>query len=780
MNRQVVAGILGLALAGCAQDRSALKNQSSRLGSVELTPAMPSIHEAINLSTESLEVPQQPIENAQVVETPPSPPAGPAMVQQPTPPDIDQGVERTSATQPELSAPPAIAVSPASGPVVAESPMNMEPVTNPASTTENLATRPLDVQAAVVANPVTPAQSAKPERDPLLGANPDIMPIMELPADRPGTQAANVAPASLSSAAPVSPAQVPAEPSPTVNPIAPSPTVEGDLPQAPATIVEPDPLLGDHPEIMPSLDLPSASVAPQAAPVQEQEKPMPSPATSPAQPEEQAKAAPPAPTVEAASQPAPAPPTPQPTPAAAPRLAPAAMTPQPAPAAAVPLEKQKTPTPATTTSKPAEPASDPAAPAPLPINPEEFLNQPIELPPLSDSEDDKTSALMRANGTATDILREPGTVLTSSMFVEPKGEKDSASKPTTEKPKAGDDAAALRSKIPPRSVFEAGKAMARVGEEVITLRELKYAVKQRRAMIPPGQQLTSEESYMLAKGVLGDLVDRALVLQEAKREIKNPKQLKMFMDMADKIWQDEELPPLLRKHSVANIYELKEKLIQNNDSIEELREAYRQDFLFRGYIDQKLGPKMKVELPEMIDYYNEHLHDFDQVAQTTWREVVIETSLHPNRADAKKKADAALARLRRGDDFAKVAAEMSEGPNKAKGGLWKTAPGSYSVASVNALLESLPTGQISQVVEGPTGFHIVRVEARRPAGPSTFAEVQDDIRRTLRGQKVREQSSAYLEKLRKKTPVSTVFDTIDGVQQTSADVEESPRKTAAK
>ena len=50
---------------------------------------------------------------------------------------------------------------------------------------------------------------------------------------------------------------------------------------------------------------------------------------------------------------------------------------------------------------------------------------------------------------------------------------------------------------------------------------------------------------------------------------------------------------------------------------------------------------------------------------------------------------------------------------------------------VNQALESLPIGKISDVIEGPDGFHIVTVEWRRPAGPASFEEVQDQIRPKL-------------------------------------------------
>ena len=55
----------------------------------------------------------------------------------------------------------------------------------------------------------------------------------------------------------------------------------------------------------------------------------------------------------------------------------------------------------------------------------------------------------------------------------------------------------------------------------------------------------------------------------------------------------------------------------------------------------------------------------------------------------------------------------------------ETSPGGYGIQAVNKALETLPIGQLSGVIEGPDGFHIVKVEKRRPAGPASFEEVQN-------------------------------------------------------
>ena len=104
----------------------------------------------------------------------------------------------------------------------------------------------------------------------------------------------------------------------------------------------------------------------------------------------------------------------------------------------------------------------------------------------------------------------------------------------------------------------------------------------------------------------------------------------------------------------------------------------------------------------------------------------------------RKKADDLLARLNRGEDFATLARTESEGPSRvrAEGGLMQTSPGSYAVESVNAALASLPLNRVSPILEGPTSLHIVRVEARREAGPATFEDSRTRSARRILTEKI--------------------------------------------
>ena len=126
------------------------------------------------------------------------------------------------------------------------------------------------------------------------------------------------------------------------------------------------------------------------------------------------------------------------------------------------------------------------------------------------------------------------------------------------------------------------------------------------------------------------------------------------------------------------------------------------------------------------------------------------------RCDTEGEAEALLEKLRRGEDFAKLAKKESDGPagSRNQGGLMETSPGGYGVAAVNKAVESLPIGQLSGVIEGPDGYHIVKVEKRRSAGPASFEEVQDQIKPRLTEAKFIAERAAFIAKLRKNTLIT--------------------------
>ena len=118
-----------------------------------------------------------------------------------------------------------------------------------------------------------------------------------------------------------------------------------------------------------------------------------------------------------------------------------------------------------------------------------------------------------------------------------------------------------------------------------------------------------------------------------------------------------------------------------------------------------------------------------QFASAKERVQVRQILLPKEGEDAKEKAQKIRGRLAGGEDFAKVAAEVStDERTKHRGGLlgWRNAAAlGYGTAVVEAV-KKLKPGELSEVIESPRGLHILKLE-ERTSEPLTYDQRKLDI-----------------------------------------------------
>ncbi len=113
-------------------------------------------------------------------------------------------------------------------------------------------------------------------------------------------------------------------------------------------------------------------------------------------------------------------------------------------------------------------------------------------------------------------------------------------------------------------------------------------------------------------------------------------------------------------------------------------------------------------------------------------------------------AKAVLARLRKGEAFAKLAAETSLDPSKKDGGNVGWVVPAQILPAISNVMVNLAKGALSAApIQTPAGWNIIKLEETRPFKAPTFDEAKNDIRQML----VQKQRFDYVKTLRESAKV---------------------------
>jgi peptidyl-prolyl cis-trans isomerase C len=195
--------------------------------------------------------------------------------------------------------------------------------------------------------------------------------------------------------------------------------------------------------------------------------------------------------------------------------------------------------------------------------------------------------------------------------------------------------------------------------------------------------------------------------------------------------------PAAIQNNVANVYvrrilakdAVKEGLDKNQlviAAIEKAKDRILSDAMLER-IDQKNQPSLQDLEAWAQTSYKANPKKYEQPEQVRASHILIRTA----ESDAKAKAEAILKELRSGADFAKLAKEKSQDPGSAaKGGdLGFFARGRMIKPFEDTAFGMSKVGDISDVIESPFGFHVIRLDEKKPAGSQPFAEVKDVLLR---------------------------------------------------
>lgn len=118
---------------------------------------------------------------------------------------------------------------------------------------------------------------------------------------------------------------------------------------------------------------------------------------------------------------------------------------------------------------------------------------------------------------------------------------------------------------------------------------------------------------------------------------------------------------------------------------------------------------------------------------------------------SRARAEAALERVRKGEDFGKVALEVSEDPSKGSDAKTAGSLGWFGRGAMVKAFEdaafALQPGQVSDLVRSPFGFHVIRVDQVREGKPATLEGVRDRLAADLKAERAARRAGELADQL---------------------------------
>ena len=201
-------------------------------------------------------------------------------------------------------------------------------------------------------------------------------------------------------------------------------------------------------------------------------------------------------------------------------------------------------------------------------------------------------------------------------------------------------------------------------------------------------------------------------------------------------------------------------LKQEGMTMADLRQALERQMLGTEAQRRDVVDKISVTEAESRAYYDAHRNDFTTPSEVTLREIFVEvpvTDRGVNVAqddEAQAEAEELRKRLLAGEPFPRLAAESSDAPSKANGGLIGPLKRDELAEALQMRIDAMKVGDISEVIRTARGYQILKLETRTATTVRTFDDARNDISNKVGAEKMTGERLKYLEKLRAQATIT--------------------------
>jgi len=297
------------------------------------------------------------------------------------------------------------------------------------------------------------------------------------------------------------------------------------------------------------------------------------------------------------------------------------------------------------------------------------------------------------------------------------------------------------------------RIVAVVNDDIIFLDELEAATTPMLARLPPtlGLKERIEQTTAIRREILDTLVADRLLDQQVKV---------LKIDVSER--EIDSVIDDLRGRNGVTQQQLEQILMSQGMSLAEYRTGMHKQLLKLKIINLKVRSKVQVSDQDVMSLYNRQRAAAGQDVQLHVQHILF--ALPPNAgaedvARQQQQAVQALKRARAGEDFGKLAGELSADVSAKQNGDMGFFRRGDLVDSFEKAAFALRPGEISEPVRTPLGWHVIRLVERKSSAVGELKDVEAQLRDRLYQEEVEVAFKRYIDELKQASHVELRLET---------------------
>lgn len=197
-------------------------------------------------------------------------------------------------------------------------------------------------------------------------------------------------------------------------------------------------------------------------------------------------------------------------------------------------------------------------------------------------------------------------------------------------------------------------------------------------------------------------------------------------------------------------------LSANNLDINSFKRLIEKEIAIKRIKDKAFGKAISLSEAKVKDYYEKNKEKFREPEKIRLRQILIKVPPYASKEEwekGRKKAEGILSQIKEGKEFAKLAKEFSDDPGREKGGDIGFIHKGRLEPYIESIAYSMKVGEMSDVLQTIYGYHIIKLEEKKPPEDIPFPKIKEKLKKDLEQLAIEEKQTEWVKELKEKADI---------------------------